>query len=228
MWSMHMHPSLSAPEEGANVGNDSESGLGQLIKTPTYNSSLLLGSGEDDDADDQDDLYIIEPQSGSIYVLQHPSSRMSSSSRKQQPLRKLPYTLPQLVDRSPFFPASSQSDSRESGKMFVGRKETRLLVLELETGKVRGLVDPDVCTWDQLYPDKSEADDQDDTNPHTRKKTEIYISRTDYRLQIHTRPSSPSTPGSRKKKARTQTLLYSEYGPNMVHSAMQQRYTTTR
>jgi serine/threonine-protein kinase/endoribonuclease IRE1 len=129
---------------------------------------------------------------------------------------------------SPFvFPASS-SESKDSGKIFVGKKETRLLVLELETGKMRGLVDPEVCAWDKFYSSTIEEEpDRDDDEPPPRKGAEIYISRTDYRLQIHTRAPSNSSLG-RKKRQRTQTLVYSEYGPNKIHTALQKQYQKTR
>jgi serine/threonine-protein kinase/endoribonuclease IRE1 len=67
--------------------------LAPLVRTdsPELNE---LGHAEAED-DDQDEIYIVEPQSGAIYILP-PGSSPST------PLTKLQYTVPELVEMSPF------------------------------------------------------------------------------------------------------------------------------
>jgi serine/threonine-protein kinase/endoribonuclease IRE1 len=75
----------------------------------------------DEDSDDHE-TYIIEPQSGEIYVLSDPAS----------PLQRFPFSVQELVDMSPF-----TSSNGEQTRVFVGRKETSLLLIELETGRIK-------------------------------------------------------------------------------------------
>lgn len=121
--------------------------------------------------DEHNELYIIEPQSGDIYVL--PSWEAS--------LQRLPFTMPQLVDMSPF-----GFSGDDENRMFVGRKETTLLVVELETGRVKNIVNSN-CPWDpfgDLGNDKSSAeldlDELDGTKPPKVNpvSTEVLIGRT--------------------------------------------------
>ena len=58
------------------------------------------------------------------------------------PLQRLPFSMPQLVDMSPF---SFSAD--DDGRVFVGRKETSLLLIELETGRVKATLNSE-CPWD--------------------------------------------------------------------------------
>lgn len=98
--------------------------LGPLVRT------THIDTPADEDADHQE-LYIIEPQSGDIYVMASPSS----------PLQRLAFSMSQLVDMSPF--SFSVDDDR---RVFVGRKETSLFSIELETGKVKEVNSE--CPWD--------------------------------------------------------------------------------
>ncbi|KAJ7798730.1 hypothetical protein B0H14DRAFT_3543993, partial [Mycena olivaceomarginata] len=68
------------------------------------------------------ETYIIEPQSGDIYVAATPSS----------PLQRFPYSMSELVDMSPFSFAAG-----DDHRVFVGRKATAEVVVELATGEVR-------------------------------------------------------------------------------------------
>ena len=84
-----------------------------------------------DNEDGQEDLYIIEPQSGDIYVMASPTS----------PLQRLAFSMSQLVDMSPFSFAVEGD-----GRTFVGSKQTSLFSIELETGKVKDVTAE--CPWD--------------------------------------------------------------------------------
>jgi len=83
----------------------------------------------------------------------------------------------QLVDMSPF--SFGDSDRR----VFVGRKKTSLLLVELETGRVKAALDAE-CPWDpfedlsQQDPYDIDLDELDGTKPQTDYPTDIYIGRT--------------------------------------------------
>ncbi|KAF5325051.1 hypothetical protein D9619_009609 [Psilocybe cf. subviscida] len=143
------------------------------------------------DHDGDHETYIIEPQSGDIYVLRSPSA----------PLQRLPFSMSELVEISPF-----TSVIGEDTKVFVGRKETSLLLIELETGRIKAILNPK-CP---LMPDHSVElrTDFDGSKPPTSEPTEVYISRTDYYVSIHKKPRSgrPAPPA--------QDLIFSTYGPN--------------
>jgi serine/threonine-protein kinase/endoribonuclease IRE1 len=126
----------------------------------------------DPDITDEDsphqEIYIIEPQSGDIYVMSSPDS----------PLQRLPFSMAQLVDMSPF--SFAGDDDR---RVFVGRKETSLMSVQLATGKVMGVIDT-ACPWDPLdnLAGKcnldSDMEDLDDTETRCTTSSEVFIGRT--------------------------------------------------
>lgn len=75
--------------------------------------------------------YVVEAGSGAIFA--------RSSGR----LRRLPMTLPQLVDLSPY-----QAPGTE-GHLMVGRRSTSLVGLDLATGRLEGVFGADGgwCSW---------------------------------------------------------------------------------
>jgi serine/threonine-protein kinase/endoribonuclease IRE1 len=115
----------------------------------------------DDDTDQE--IYVIEPQSGEIFVIPTPNS----------PLQRFPFTMPQLVDMSPF---SFSGD--DGSRIFVGRKETSLLLIELETGKVKATVNSE-CPWDP-FEDLAGKDGEETETPdkETQYPSEVFIGRT--------------------------------------------------
>lgn len=156
--------SMSSSSSVARVGPAT---LGPLIRTqhPRYDPD----AADDESADNE--IYVIEPQSGEIYVMSTPDS----------PLQRLPFSMPQLVDMSPFS-FSSDGDHR----VFVGKKETSLLLVELETGRVKATLNAE-CPWDP-FDDLSENKEYDDLDldelegdappRQTSKPTEVFIGRT--------------------------------------------------
>lgn len=119
-----------------------------------------------DDTIDQE-IYIIEPQSGDIYVMADPSA----------PLQRFPFSMSELVDISPF----SFSDSNDL-RVFVGRKETSLLLIELETGRIKATLNS-ACPWDpfedlQQSEDEIDLDELEGTNHKAHPPTEVFIGRT--------------------------------------------------
>lgn len=167
LWSMASSPTFPA---------SAPSTLGPLVRT---NHVEFDTDDPDDDALNQE-LYIIEPQSGDIYVMATPSS----------PLQRLAFSMSQLVDMSPFsFSSVDDSDRR----IFVGRKETSLFSIELETGRVKEVNSE--CPWDP-FEDLSQAKKNEDVDldeledgsepvePVVPVSTEISIGRTGEQFNI--------------------------------------------
>ncbi|KAJ7057037.1 hypothetical protein C8F01DRAFT_1153173 [Mycena amicta] len=175
---------------------------------------LVRTSHIDYDPDLADDsiyqeTYIIEPQSGDIYVMATPTS----------PLQRFPFTMSELVDMSPFSFASP-----DDHRVFVGKKETSLLVVELETGKVTATINSE-CPWDPFedfhQDEELDLDELDGTKPAMDKPTEVYIGRTDYYISIHTRTTS-------RHRMPVQNLSFSTYGPNNQDNLLQAAYRNTK
>ena len=153
-----------------------------MASTPGLNDILLplVRTDHDLDRDEEDDeepseVYILEPQTGDIFILNQDATR-------ETPLRKLPYSVPQLVELSPFS-FNDPSDPNDPPRTFVGKKETSIITLDLTTGAIlsttthtlekhrkggRGDVD-----------DHPEADDDFEDAPTRRaKRVEVQIGRT--------------------------------------------------
>ena len=128
---------------------------------------------QDPDDDDVQEVYVIEPQSGEIYVM----------STTDGPLQRLPLSMPQLVELSPY-----SVFGEDSVKVFVGKKETSLLLVELETGRVKATVNSNAeCPWDPFEDISRHADEDDldldelDGSKPPKKDptlTEVFIGRT--------------------------------------------------
>lgn len=157
---------------------NSLSALGPLVRTQ---QAIILGDESDDS---QQEYYVIEPQSGDIYVM----------SSKSEPLQRLPFSMATLVDMSPF-----SFSGEEDSKVFVGRKETSLLLIELETGRIKQTISSE-CPWNEYedpFEDLKEAeeeldyDEQDGVNPpKPRKPIEVFVGRTGEPATPHRHPNS--------------------------------------
>ncbi|KAJ7031664.1 hypothetical protein C8F04DRAFT_696772 [Mycena alexandri] len=147
----------------------------------------------DHDPDDTayQETYIIEPQSGDIYVMATPSA----------PLQRFPFTMSELVDMSPFSFAAANDH-----RVFVGRKETSLLLVDLETGNITATRNP-ACPW-HPFEHKLDLDKLGES-----ERTEVFIGRTDYHIAIHGRSRIP-----------VQHLSFSTYGPNNQDNPLQAAY----
>ncbi|KAI9056342.1 hypothetical protein FKP32DRAFT_1586082 [Trametes sanguinea] len=183
--------------------------FGPLVRTEHPD---LDPEGTDDD-DPTQEIYVVEPQSGEIYVMSSPDS----------PLQRLPFSMPQLVEMSPF---SFSGD--EDRRVFVGKKETSLLLIELETGRIKATVDSE-CPWEPFEEIVKSSDQVDldelesaDTIEDTSTPNEVFIGRTDYHISIHTRPTGPSS-----RRPHVQKLTFSTYGPNKQDHGLQSIYHRT-
>ncbi|KDQ07551.1 hypothetical protein BOTBODRAFT_38751 [Botryobasidium botryosum FD-172 SS1] len=219
-WSMSDDPTFGAGIDDSGNGNNSTDTplpiLQHLVRTD--HKAITQPDIHDEDTV-MDETYIIEPQSGDIYVL-------PSSSTPSTPLQRLPFTMSQLVEHSPFsFPGDDQ-------RVFVGRKETSLISLDIETGRIVGVFNSDQCIWDDSPPPLRDHEDNDagaewseeqsnSTNggkkrSRRRKVREIHIGRTDYHVAVHVRG-----------RGNVQNLAFSTYGPNNIDRSQQTLWSRT-
>ncbi|KAJ7578194.1 hypothetical protein C8J56DRAFT_1170543 [Mycena floridula] len=182
-------------------GNSTVAALDPLVRTIHIEPDPDLV----DDSTNQE-IFIIEPQSGDIYVMSTPSS----------PLQRFPFSMSELVDMSPF----SFSD-RDDNRVFVGQKETSLLVVELETGHIKAVLNS-ACPWDR-FEDSQQSDGEIDLDELDSVKaspsTEVFIQRNDYHVSILRPP-----PLGNNIKLPPQKLQFSTYGPNNQDSILQASY----
>uniref|UniRef100_A0A0W0FF95 non-specific serine/threonine protein kinase n=1 Tax=Moniliophthora roreri TaxID=221103 RepID=A0A0W0FF95_MONRR len=245
LWSM-------AAKDGFSAGTGNSSTLAPLVRTqhpllsndPNGESNKVTSAYPSPTTE----FYIVEPQSGDIYV--------ASTASPLGPLQRFRYSMPELVDMSPF-----SFKDEDYQRMFVGRKESRLILVELETGKIKEVVGTDECRWDPLefgfggeereedegtsyvvdldeleegaaeieYVDDDEYSNSSSTygdDAKKKKPTEVYIGRTDYHISIYTKPTSVAS--AKRPVPPVQNLSFSVYGPNNQDSRLQTTYTRTK
>ncbi|CBQ68454.1 related to IRE1-protein kinase [Sporisorium reilianum SRZ2] len=223
LWSLSPHAShesdsLLRPLVTALYGKDQKSFAdiaqgGRAFASPLSDSSPLLDTGG---------IYIVEPSSaGDIYVLSAAGAQAGSApAASDEPgtvqLDKLPLTLPQLVELSPF------SFAGDDTRVFVGQKQTTLVELNIQTGELGAVfggrqagvwcgaqahdLDTSLDGASPRADAESCIDDEPTLSGSSAKSTSqlAYIGRTDYTLNIHSR-SSPEA---------LQTLHFSTFAPN--------------
>ncbi|KAL0564880.1 bifunctional endoribonuclease/protein kinase ire1 [Marasmius crinis-equi] len=236
LWSM-------AADDGYSTSKSNFSAFAPLVRTQHPQPQPLNNNDEGSKMSDvrvtmSQEFYIVEPQSGDIYV--------ASTASPLSPLQRFPHSMPELVDMAPF----SFKDS-DYHRVFVGRKESKLISVELETGRIREVIG-DECPWDafaefggnesvveegrnpvidldELEEGAAEVeyvdyDDEDDE--HSKKKpTQVYIGRTDYHISIYTKPTATAQSASVPP---VQNLSFSVYGPNNQDGLLQNMYTRTK
>jgi serine/threonine-protein kinase/endoribonuclease IRE1 len=148
---------MSSSSSSSSTTVSSPSSLAPLVCTRHIDQDPDLTDDLDDDLDACQEMYIIEPQSGDIYVMATPSS----------PLQRFSYSVPELVDMSPFSFAAA-----DDHRVFIGQKTTSEVVVELETGEVR-FGGPDTCPWGP-FPDLGERDGRE----LPPKRREVVVGRT--------------------------------------------------
>ncbi|CAE6519436.1 unnamed protein product [Rhizoctonia solani] len=176
-------------------------------RSPLYNlvrsdhRSLVDSDPLDDD--EQEETYVIEPQTGEVFVL-HPDD---------DPVERLGYSVPQLVELSPFKPPGDDE------RVFFGTKTTSLISIDLLTGRILGVYG-ERCAWDDNQSTEDTPvdvnamlDDLDGTQEKQRP-IEVVIGRTDYHVSIHV-----------KGRGVVQNLEFTKYGPNNIHRAIQAAWT---
>lgn len=230
LWSLHddntqdqRQEVVQSPLFRASMRNASLLRQNRADSTTRSENSSNIASGMNDreqldnlteEADEDDEVYIIEPHSaGDIYVFHKKTSK----------LQRLPLSLTQLVELSPFtFPVRGPSSDKDSintdDKLFVGRKESKLVGVDLRSGKLVGVFGPEAgwCEWPQpgsgdgsAGPSQSQRSnkylpDVDDAIEN-RPRDLLYLGRTDYHLSIYS-----------KTQGLLQTLSYTSYGPSSL------------
>ncbi|KAF8556576.1 kinase-like protein [Imleria badia] len=187
------------------AATDIPSSLAPLVRT----KHAAIDYDLTDDDDTHQELYIIEPQTGDVYVMPTPTS----------PLQPLSISMSQLVELSPF-----KFDREDDERVFVGKKETSLLSIELETGKVKTINAE--CPWnpfeDLTQKDEIDLDELEEYPSGNDESipTEVFVGRTDYHVAIYTRSASG-------RRLPIHNLSFSSYGPNMQDNAVQAAYRRT-
>ncbi|KAK4694357.1 hypothetical protein P7C70_g8747, partial [Phenoliferia sp. Uapishka_3] len=137
-----------------------------LTRQDLWNDSNSKEEEEEEDSE----VYIIEPSSGGSIYLHTRSSSPSSSPT----LQKLPLTIQQLVSLSPFtFPS-------DSSRAFIGRKETKLVGVDLKTGRLVGVFGSGVgwCEWDERRPGRDRGREECEEGIERRPEDLLYMSRS--------------------------------------------------
>jgi serine/threonine-protein kinase/endoribonuclease IRE1 len=112
-----------------------------------------------------DEIYVIEPFAGGdlyVYVRDGPD---------QGDLQKLPLSMQELVGQSPFIISS---------RLYVGKKDTKFVSVDIRTGRLVGVFGADAmwCEWDEQREGRLdiEADLEDDIS--RRPEDLLYMTRT--------------------------------------------------
>ena len=217
LWSLpphagHQSDSLLRPLVTALYGKDQRS-FAEIASS--FSSKLGLGSMPELEAGG---IYIVEPSSaGDIYVLTPSTSDDDVAAFDAGPngrvkLDKLPLTLPQLVELSPF------SFAGDDTRVFVGQKQTTLVELDVRTGQLGAVFggraggiwcgaqanEPASSSEGKSADSEACIDDENAFGATSQASHWAYVGRTDYTLNIHAR-NSPDL---------LQTLHFSTFTPN--------------
>ncbi|ORX39751.1 hypothetical protein BD324DRAFT_614856 [Kockovaella imperatae] len=191
---------------------------GKILWSLTEGVEPLVGGGSMGEGLEE---FIVEPLTGGLFLFEDDEGAESPK------IRKLPLTVEQLIDISPFtFP---QSPSR----IFTGSKQTSLLTIDLRTGE-----QVDYFSNSNLnFSSRTCANDQmlDNMDRSTRSSRDtLFVGRTDYRLVIHSTPHRQSSPDatfslSGRKDADeaegVQEIVYSTYTPNTYDKALAEQWS---
>ncbi|GAA5939568.1 bifunctional endoribonuclease/protein kinase IRE1 [Sporobolomyces koalae] len=156
-----------------------------------------LAPVEVDENGQDDETYIIEPAGdGDIYVF----------SRTSGGLEKLPLSMAELVNLSPFrFPG-------DSSRMFSASKHTQFVGVDLKTGRLVGVFGSNAgwCEWDESDELVQRERLMEDCEEDIAKRPEdlLYMARTEYHLSIYSSQSALPL----------QTLSYTTYSSSTFPS----------
>lgn len=156
----------------ADNPDDAAQAPGALSPLVRINNGPPHPDGDEDDYD----TYVIEPQTGDIYVL-------PSHGAPDEPLQKLGLSMEQLVEFSPF----TLSEPDKKRRQFLGKKETALLTIDIRTGDIKSYVNSDKeCKWDEFEQEHTSLESyrDEDLDGVTRKHSPtVSIARTGKRPQ---------------------------------------------
>ncbi|UZJ53130.1 hypothetical protein CBS101457_002450 [Exobasidium rhododendri] len=197
-------PSGFSPLIGTSYGPDRRSFSDLANNLPLLNSTIAdtktngeIATGHEAlEALQELGLYVVEPSAGHVYVV---TTSSDSQGTPRTSLSKLPLTLPQLVDLSPFsFPG-------DNSRVFVGHKSTSLVELDIQSGRIGAVFGggQDAGVWCDSPPEDSKVDEECGHDQQGGGEW-AYIGRTDYTLTIHLRG----------RPTLSQTLKFSTFAPN--------------
>ncbi|WVO12775.1 hypothetical protein L204_100383 [Cryptococcus depauperatus] len=164
--------------------------------------------------------FIVEPLSGSLYAFEEQEG-------ERPKMRKLPLSVEQLIELSPFtFPD-------HPSQIFTGSKHTSLISIDLRNGEQIDCFSPSALNFSQF--DDSAVCENEELDELERGKAlspqdTLFVGRTDYRLTIHSPPSSSSGLATytstvyanqeKKNGPSIQEISYSTYTPNTFHRTL--------
>jgi serine/threonine-protein kinase/endoribonuclease IRE1 len=136
LWSLHSETGAehsSAEEPAARPLISVRKGNASIALQPSSSGQQIHGNHSNDSYEDEE-VYVIEPHSqGYIYLWRRNGERV----------QRLPLSIVELVERSPFtFPG-------DDARMFVGRKMSSLIGVDLRSGRLVGDFGPEAgwCEW---------------------------------------------------------------------------------
>lgn len=146
-------------------------------------------------------MYIVEPNDGSLYVyLPDGSDAVAGWGEFDGRLQKLPLTMEELIDLSPFtFP-------HEASHIFMGSKSSSLLAIDLQTGeRVSDFAHDANCdfsTSNEVWASPPECESDIELRPEDK----LFIGRTEFQLSVHSH-----------QLGLIQQLRHVQLVPNAVH-----------
>lgn len=160
---------LKRARAGEGIGGNLIKGSGRR-QTSSRTSTLELDQTALEELNErEEEIYIIEPKDGGeIYLYTRSGSGTSST------LQKLPLSMTQLVSLSPF------TFSADSSKMFIGRKETKLVGIDLKSGRLVGVFGSEDgwCDWDQKKEGRIRTEEECEDDIQRTPENLLYIART--------------------------------------------------
>ena len=215
---------------GGAVGGPLVKSVGRKRSNSTLNPVLGLSTDGRDllPVELDEEIYVIEPHSaGDIYLYTPPPLTTPPTAGT---LQKLPLSMTQLVSLSPFtFPS-------DSSRMFVGRKETKLVGVDLKSGRLVGVFGSGEgwCEWDEQREGRVKTEEESDEDISKRPEDLLYMARTgssalrtliaktkmfaaEYHLLIY----------SKSPYSLLQTLTYTTYSSSSLGSTLQSQWTRT-
>ena len=137
----------------------------------------------------------------------------------QEPLRRLPYSVPQLVEHSPF-------SFDDPNRVFVGKKETSIIEVDLDDGIVKSVMGG-TNSW---HNDGEEEADDDYRRRRNRRIVQIGRTGEPVSCFIYRSLTQAGTDYTIKVISHStllQTLSFSTYGPNNMNKPLQRLWKRT-
>jgi hypothetical protein len=219
-------PAGFSPLIGTSYGPDRRSFSDLANNLPLLNSSIIdattgtkseVATGHEAlEALQELGLYVVEPSAGQVYVLTTSSDSHGSPGSPKTSLSKLPLTLPQLVDLSPFsFPG-------DNSRVFVGHKSTSLVEIDIQSGRIGAVFGggQDAGVWcdsplGEKKPDEECGHDQNDSGEwaYVGLFRKYFFQQAPFLLTFENAESHQTTPSLSTCEADQRCLRHSGSAP---------------